>query len=178
LPQQRLANVAIGTAVRVTVGGSGNPPMAGTVSAIDPTIDSATRSMKLRASVPDKESKLLPGMFTNVEVLLPAQQNVVAVPATAIIHASYGDSIFIVEDKRQDTGYVPSDPGGKPVKVGRQQFVRVGPARGDFVAILEGVKPGQEVVTAGAFKLRNGASIAINNDVQPKPELAPHPENR
>jgi membrane fusion protein (multidrug efflux system) len=178
LPQQRLASVAIGTAVRVTVGGAGNPPMAGTVSAIDPTVDSMTRSIKLRASIPDKEGKLLPGMFTNVEVLLPEKQDVVALPATALIHASYGDSVFIVEDKRQDTGYVPSDPSGKPVKVGRQQFVRVGPARGDFVAILQGVKPGQEVVTAGAFKLRNGASIAINNDVQPTPELAPHPENR
>jgi membrane fusion protein (multidrug efflux system) len=178
LPQQQLGNVSLGTVVRVTLGGVKEAPLEGRVTAIDPSVDAVTRQIKVRATVANGPGKLLPGMFTGVDVVLPDKETIVSVPATALVHASYGDSVFIVEDKRQDTGYVPTDPSGKPAKVARQQFVRVGVARGDFIAILDGVKPGQEVVTAGAFKLRNGAPVAINNELQPKPELNPHPENR
>ncbi len=88
------------------------------------------------------------------------------VPATAVVHASYGDSVFVVEDKKDDAGTPVAGADGKPGKVARQQFVRVGEARGDFVAILDGVKAGQEVVTAGAFKLRNGSGVVVDNDVK------------
>ncbi len=162
LPQQRLAEVRLGMPVRLTIEGAGNAPQDGAIAAIDPEIDSTTRTIKVRAAVPNKEEKLRPGMFANVSVVLPPQGAVVAVPATALVHASYGDSVFVVEDG----------------KVARQQFVRVGQARGDFVAIADGITAGQSVVSAGAFKLRNGSRITVNNDIKTDPQLSPHPDNR
>jgi membrane fusion protein (multidrug efflux system) len=100
------------------------------------------------------------------------------VPATALVHASYGDSVFVVEDKKDEGGQVALGQDGKPAKVARQQFVRSGESRGDYVAILDGVKAGQEIVSAGAFKLRNGSPIVVHNDVNVSPQLDPHPENR
>ncbi len=102
----------------------------------------------------------------------------VSVPATAILRAPYGDSVYVVETRKDDKGRPVNGPDGKPAKVARQQFVRLGQARGDFVAVADGVKPGQEVVTQGAFKLRNGAGIMVNNQVKLTPSLTPRPENR
>jgi len=96
---------------------------------------------------------------------------------TSLVHASYGDSVFIVEDKKVDPAADPA-PGAKPGKVARQQFVRVGASRGDFVAIVDGVTAGQDIVSAGAFKLRNGSNVVVNNDVKVDPQLSPHPDNR
>jgi membrane fusion protein (multidrug efflux system) len=158
LPQQRLPDVAVGMKVRMSEGGDGGAEWEGAVTAVDPTVDNVTRSIKLRATAPS--DKLRPGMFLNVTVVLPERSQRVVIPGTGVVHASYGDSVFVVEDKKA-----------------RQQFVRLGEARGDFIAILDGVKPGQEIVTAGAFKLRNGSPVAVNNTVQPKPELNPRPEN-
>jgi len=109
-------------------------------------------------------------MFVNVSVVLPQRATVVSVPATAIMRAPYGNSVYIVEDK--------SGPSGEPAKVARQQFVRLGVSRGDFVAIDEGVTAGQEVVTLGAFKLRNGAPVFVNNEIQLSPSQTPNPQNR
>jgi membrane fusion protein (multidrug efflux system) len=159
LPQQRIADVAVGMPVKVGADGIA-AAVDGTIAAIDPTVDATTRTIKLRATV--KAPELRPGMFVNVTVVLPNAANRVIVPATALVHASYGDSVFVVEDGR----------------TARQQFVRAGETRGDYVAILDGVKAGQEVVTAGAFKLRNGAPVAVHNEVQPAPKLDPRPENR
>jgi membrane fusion protein (multidrug efflux system) len=117
-------------------------------------------------------------MFGQVTVVLPQQPQLVIVPATAIVHASYGDSVFIVEPKPADSPGMRETPDGKPVKIVRQAFVRLGTARGDFVAITEGLKPNLEVVTAGAFKLRNGGPVVVDNRVQAQPQLAPHVENR
>ena len=167
LPQQYLADVKVGTSVRIGVAGSGGGVFAGTIGAVDPTVDPTTRTIKLRAGVPNDKDKLRPGMFVNVDVVRGQQRRLVTAPATAIVHASYGDSVFVVEDEKD----------GKPAKIVRQQFVRLGPARGDFVAILDGVKRGQELVTSGAFKLRNGSGVIINNDVKPTPALAPHVDN-
>jgi membrane fusion protein (multidrug efflux system) len=178
LPQQRLKAVALGMPVRIVVEGEGVAPVAGTVSAIDPSIDAVTRSIKLRASLPNGDEKLLPGMFAQVSVLLPAKHDVVVVPVSAIVHASYGDSVFVVEDRKDDAGNPVKPLDGSTAKVARQQFVKVTETRGDFVAIGGGLAVGQEVVSAGAFKLRNGVPVAVNNAVQAKPELLPHPENR
>ena len=167
LPQQYLGEVKTGTPVRVTIAGAGHEPLAGTVGAVDPTLDSVTRTIKLRASVPNNKDRLRPGMFVNVEVVRAEKKKVVTAPLTAIVHASYGDSVFVVED----------GPSASAHKVARQQFVRLGGARGDFVAILDGVKAGQTLVTAGAFKLRNGSPIVINNAIKVTPSLAPHLEN-
>ena len=188
IPQQQLASVPVGTAVRIALPGT-QPPVTldGKVAAVDPNIDPITRAVKLRASIDGTSGKanakgsadagklneLRPGMFVNVSVVLPQRANVVYVPATSILRAPYGNSVFIVEDKKGAPG-----PGGRPAKVARQQFVRIGASRGDFVAIDEGVTAGQEVVTLGAFKLRNGASVVVNNEIQLSPSQTPTPQNR
>jgi membrane fusion protein (multidrug efflux system) len=178
LPQQTLETVKVGMPIKVTVEGLGGFSADGAVAAINPAVDATTRTLKLRASVPNKEEKLRPGMFAKVAVVLPDQGTVIAIPASAVVRAPYGDSVFIVEDKKDESGAVAKGPDGKPSKVARQQFVRLGDARGDFVAVADGVKSGQEVVTAGAFKLRNNAGIVVNNDIKVEPQLAPKPENR
>jgi membrane fusion protein (multidrug efflux system) len=180
VPQQQLARVPVGTSVRISLPDA-QPPrtLAGKIAAVDPSVDPITRAAKLRASVEavkadaDKPSAdaLRPGMFVNVSVVLPERASVVFVPATSIRRAPYGNSVYIVEDEKDG-------PGGRPAKVARQQFVRVGVSRGDFVAIDEGVTPGQEVVTLGAFKLRNGAPVVVNNEIQLSPSQTPNPQNR
>jgi membrane fusion protein (multidrug efflux system) len=177
LPQQRLGEITIGMPVRVAIEGMQGVPREGTVAAVDPEVDSTTRTIKVRAAVPNKEETLRPGMFANVSVVLPDQGALVTIPATSLVHASYGDSVFIVEDKKDD-GAAAASPAGKPMKVARQQFVRVGASRGDFVAIVDGVAAGQDIVSAGAFKLRNGSAVTVNNEVKADPQLSPHPDNR
>jgi membrane fusion protein (multidrug efflux system) len=178
LPQETLGALKVGSPVRATVRSAEKTAYDGTIAAIDPAIDSATRNIKLRAAIPNKGEKLRPGMFVNVEVVLPKADPFVALPATAVVHASYGDSIFVVEDKKDDSGNPEKGVDGKPVRVARQQFVRLGEQRGDFVAVADGAKPGQEVVTAGAFKLHNGSPVAVKNEVKLDAKLAPRPENR
>ncbi|MDB4980088.1 MAG: putative Co/Zn/Cd efflux system rane fusion protein [Myxococcales bacterium] len=198
VPQQEVARVPVGTAVRITLPGT-QPPrtLAGKIAAIDPNVDPLTRAVKLRASVDDvpapgpadpanadrannkdKTGELRPGMFVNVSVVLPNRASVVFVPATAVMSAPYGNSVYVVEDRKDDAGHPVSGPGGKPAKVVRQQFVRLGITRGDFVAIDDGVSAGQEVVMLGAFKLRNGAPVFVNNEVQLSPSQTPNPPNR
>lgn len=178
VPQQRLADVKVGLPVRITVGGDGGAPLEGTIAAVDPTVDPATRTVKLRADVTDKENALRAGMFVAVDVILPTRSDAVVVPATAVVHAPYGDSVFVIEEKKPDAPGLRQTPDGKPVKSARQQFVKVGRARGDYVALLDGVKANEEIVSAGAFKLRNGAPVYIDNTKAAKPQLSPQPENR
>lgn len=179
VPQQQVARVPVGTAVRVVLPGT-QPPQTlnGKVAAIDPNVDAATRSVKLRASIQEDKDQLRPGMFVNVSVVLPEKANVVFVPATSIMRAPYGNSVYIVEDRKDEKGGVVKGPDGKPAKAARQQFVRVGQTRGDFVAIEDGVTSGQEVVILGAFKLRNGAPVMVNNEIKLSPSQTPHPQNR
>jgi membrane fusion protein, multidrug efflux system len=169
LPQQYLAKLQVGMPVRVLTSGSSTPLAVGALSTVGPGVDPVTRNIKLRASLPET-AELRPGMFVQAEVVLPEKSEVVAVPQTAIVHASYGDSVFVGEQKQ--------GPDGKLRKVAQQHFVKLGGARGDFVAVLDGLQPEQEVVTAGAFKLRNGVPLKVNNEGGPKPQLDPHPENR
>lgn len=208
VPQQELARVPVGTPVRIVLpGGQPGAPsgstLAGKIAAVDPSVDPITRAVKLRASVQetgekvdkkvdktvdkkidkkgdDKTSRdgLHPGMFVNVSVVLPEQAKVVFVPATAVLLAPYGNSVFIVEDRKDDQGHPVMGMDGKPGKVARQQFVRMGASRGDFVAIEDGVTAGQEVVVLGAFKLRNGAPIMVNNQLKLPASQTPHPQNR
>jgi membrane fusion protein, multidrug efflux system len=179
LPQQRLGDVSVGQPVRVTVDGSKDGALEGAITAVDPNVEPVTRTVRLRADVSKKTEGLRPGMFVQVAVVLPEKKTSVTVPATAIVHAPYGDSVFIVEDKKADSPGIRQTPDGKTIKVARQQFVRVGGARGDFVALLDGVKASEEVVTAGAFKLRNNAPVYVDNAAkQPTPKLDPTPQNR
>jgi membrane fusion protein (multidrug efflux system) len=169
LPQQYLPDIKVGTPVRVNLAGASGPDLTGTIGAVDPTLDSTTRTIKLRASIPNKQDRLRPGMYVNVTVVRGAPSKVIVAPATAVVHAAYGDSVFVVESK--------PGPDGKPARFARQQFVRLGASRGDFVAIVDGVKAGQELVTAGAFKLRNGSGVVVNNAIKPTPSVQPHVEN-
>jgi membrane fusion protein, multidrug efflux system len=177
LPQQWLGKVSVGMPVRVTVEAANEVAAAGEITAVDPTVDSATRNLKLRASVVNKEDKLRPGMFAKVSVILPERASQVIAPSTAVVHASYGDSVFVIEEKKPDAPGMRKTPDGRPVKVARQQFVRLGQARGDFVAIIDGVTAGQELVSAGAFKLRNGSPVVVDNRVKADAQLNPRPEN-
>jgi membrane fusion protein (multidrug efflux system) len=183
LPQQDLSKIKIGQPVRLKPVSSGETPIRGTISAFEPSVDAVTRNVKVRASFPDDQARLTPGMFVNIEIILPQQSRVTAVPLTSVVHAPYGDSVFIVEPKEQAPPGKTEEPEGAGAAapsplLARQQFVRLGPTRGDFVAVVSGVTPGQEVVSSGAFKLRNGVPIAVKNEVQAAPELSPNPENR
>jgi membrane fusion protein (multidrug efflux system) len=177
LPQQQLEQLAVGMVVRINEGLPG-PRAEAAIAAIDPTLDPVTRSGRVRAAVKKTDGVVSPGMFVNVSVVLPEKRRVTMVGATSLIHASFGDSVFAVEDRRDDRGAVVTGADGKPAKVARQQFVKTGEARGDFVEIVEGVKQGQEIVAQGAFKLRNGAAVMVNNSVKVEPQLAPRPDNR
>jgi membrane fusion protein, multidrug efflux system len=157
-------------AVKVTIGGKiRSEEFTGTVTAINATVDEATRNIQVQATLPNPNNKLRPGMFVQTEVLLGANGGVVTLPASAISYAPYGDSVFVVSELK--------DANGKAYRGVRQQFVKLGPARGDQIAVLSGVKRGEEVVTSGAFKLRNGAAISIDNKVQPANKPAPKPED-
>ncbi|HEX3818389.1 MAG TPA: efflux RND transporter periplasmic adaptor subunit [Chthoniobacterales bacterium] len=168
LPQKALPNVSVGLPVRVTTDAVPGHEFTGTLSAINPSVDAATRSVQLQASFDNKDHLLRSGMFAKVEVLLPAKNQTLYVPATGISYAPYGDSVYVIEKKR--------DPKTKKDElVLRQQFVRLGDSRGDFVAVTEGLKKGEEIVSTGAFKLRNGLNVVVDNKLAPKPELAPTP---
>ncbi|MBC8132321.1 MAG: efflux RND transporter periplasmic adaptor subunit, partial [Deltaproteobacteria bacterium] len=182
VPQQQVARVPVGTPIRIVLPETQPPQtLAGKIAAVDPNVDATTRAVKVRATVQEakqNQDNLRPGMFVNVSIVLPDRATVVFVPATAVMRAPYGNSIYIVENQKDDKGRPVNGPDGKPAKVARQQFVRVGISRGDFVAIEEGVTAGQEVVMLGAFKLRNGAPVLVNNETKLSPSQTPTPPNR
>jgi membrane fusion protein (multidrug efflux system) len=169
IPQQDIDKVTQGKKLRVRADGVEGREFTGEVTAIDSKVDESTRNVTIQGTVANPDHKLRPGMYVNVDVLLPEQAGVVAIPATAINYAPYGDSVFIVKDAEQ--------PGtdGKRGKEVVQQFVKLGASRGDQVAVLSGVKPGDEVVTSGVFKLRSHAPVMINNSVQPDENANPNP---
>ena len=170
LPQQRLAQLARGNSVRVTTDAAPDESFAGSINAISPEIDAVTRNIRLQATLANHEEKLRPGMYANVEVLLPTQVTVLVIPATAVLYAPYGDSVFLVVGQK-------NEKSGKMESVLRQQFVRLGAARGDFVSVVDGLKAGDMVVSAGGFKLRPGMPVVIDNSLALDPQLAPKPKN-
>lgn len=166
LPQQELASVRDGLPVRVTSDALPGKEIRGRITAINPLVDADTRNVQLQATISNPGEMLRPGMYVNVAVALPARNNVLAIPATAVLYAPYGDSVFLVADAE----------GGKG-KVLRQQFVRLGPKRGDFVAVAEGLKEGDAVVSTGVFKLRNGQAAVVDNRLAPPFSETPRPPN-
>jgi len=169
LPQESLAQVAVGREVRVLPEGETGTGSVGRVSAINSVVDAATRNVHVQSTLDNPKGLLRPGMFVKVSLVLPAQETVVTLPASAVRYAPYGNSVFIVEDRKS--------PQGKTYRGVRQEFVKLGSERGDQIAVLSGVKPGEEVVTSGVFKLRNGAAVLVNNEVQPSNQTAPKPED-
>ena len=169
VPQQSTGQTPIGRAIRVTTNDAAGIQWRGRVTAIDSKVDEATRNIQIQATLANPDGKLRPGMFVQAEVQLGPSQALVALPASAISYAPYGDSVFVVAELK--------DPDGRAYQGVRQVFVRLGAARGDQVSVLSGLKPGDEVVTSGVFKLRNGAAVQINNSVRPGNNPAPRPEN-
>jgi len=170
LPQQDLPKLDIGLEVRVTSNAVPDESFIGKITAINPEIDPSTRNVRVQATLENSKEKLLPGMFTNVKVVLPASEKVLAVPVTAVAYATYGDSVYVVTES-------VDEKTGKKQLVAQQHFVRLGRALGDFVAVEKGIDPGVKVVSTGVFKLRNGAPIAINNESTPEFKTAPQPED-
>jgi membrane fusion protein (multidrug efflux system) len=168
LPQQALGQVRVGRNLRVTSDDLAGKTFTGRVTAIDSVVDAATRNVQVQATLSNPEGKLQPGMFVQVEVALGESRSVVTLPASAISYAPYGDSVYVITDLK--------DPKGQPYRGVRQQFVKVEGSRGDQVGIVSGLNPGDEVVTSGVFKLRNGAAVQVNNKVQPGNNPAPKPE--
>jgi len=169
LPQQALSSLSVGQPVSVSIDAYPGQVFAGQISAIDNNIDASTRNVEVRATLPNDKLLLRPGMFASVSVPDGAPQTLVTLPQTAISYNPYGDTVYIV---KSGTG-----ADGKPDLVATQLFVTVGDTRGDQVAILKGISPGDQVVTAGQLKLRNGSLVAINNDVQPPNDANPNPPN-
>jgi membrane fusion protein, multidrug efflux system len=169
VPQQAMAQVRAGRTVRVTVNDLAGVDFTGRVTAIDSVVDESTRNVQAQATLANPDGRLRPGMFVQAEVVVGATATRVSLPASAISYAPFGDSVFVVSDLK--------DPSGKTYRGVRQQFVKVGGARGDQISILSGVKAGDEVVTSGVFKLRNGAAVQINNKVRPGNNRSPKPEN-
>jgi membrane fusion protein, multidrug efflux system len=166
LPQQQLALARPGLTVQVTTDALPGETLQGRITAINPLVDAQTRQISVQATVANRGNKLRPGMFVNVVVGLSERQKVLSIPATAVLYAPYGDSVFIIEDGADKKG-----------KVLRQQFVRLGAKLGDLVAVTKGVKEGDMVVSTGVFKLRNGQSVVIDNTLAPDFKKAPTPEN-
>lgn len=168
VPQQQIQRLKSGMAVRVTADAAPGEIFTGKIQAVSPEVDPATRNVRVRALVANPGEALHAGMFANVEVVLPETLSVLPVVATAVLYAPYGDSVFVVEKQK-------NEQSGETQQVLRQQFVRLGQARGDFVDVVDGLKDGETVVTSGVFKLRSGAPVVIDNTLAPKPELEPTP---
>jgi membrane fusion protein, multidrug efflux system len=169
VPQQDTPKVVPGHVLRVTNGDLPGMAFSGRITALDSVISEQTRNIQVQATVTNKENKLRPGMFVQVELPLGQPRQVVPLPASAINYAPYGDSVFIVVEMK--------DPKGNTYRGVRQQVVKVEGTRGDQVAITSGINPGDEVVSSGVFRLRNNAPVQVNNTVRPGNSASPKPED-
>lgn len=170
VPQQEIPRVRVGQRVTVRTDDLGDAEFSARVTAFDSIVDQATRNVQVQATLSNPLGKLRPGMFVQTELSVGSSRTVVTLPASAISYAPFGDSVFIVTDLKRENG--------QSYRGVRQQFVKLGGARGDQIAVISGVRAGDEVVTSGVFKLRNGAAVQINNKVQPSNQPAPKPEDR
>lgn len=168
LPQQALAQVAVGQKVNVAVDTFPGQKFAGTIAAINSKVDLTTRNVQLRATIANPDHRLLPGMFATVVIDVGAEQNFITLPQTAVAYNPYGSTVYLVDDKGKGAN-------GQELLTARQVFVTAGDVRGDQVAIVKGVNAGDTVVTAGQIKLRNGSPLHIDNSVQPTDDAHPHP---
>jgi membrane fusion protein (multidrug efflux system) len=168
VPQQEVGRLRTGAIVRLKAQGT-DVEATGKITAVDSVVDEATRNVQVQATFDNADGRLRPGMYVEAQVAMGAAQSVVTLPTSAVSYAPYGDSIFVVEDVKGSDG--------KTFRGVRQQFVKLGGSRGDQVAVVSGLKPGEEVVTSGVFKLRNGAAVRVNNQIQPQNNPTPRPED-
>ena len=168
LPQQALNQIRLEQVVTIKIDTYPNGDFAGTITAINPKVDPATRNVQVRATLKNPDRLLLPGMYASVNVAAGGKQRYLTLPQTAVTYNPYGETIYVVDDKGHD-------PQGRPQLIARQVFVTAGLKRGDQVAILSGVEEGQTVVTAGQMKLRNGSPLVIDNTIRPTADANPTP---
>jgi membrane fusion protein (multidrug efflux system) len=171
LPQQQVASVLPGATVRVTTDALPGQVREGRLSAVEPLADSATRTVRMQAELDNPGEVLRPGMFVNVNVVLPEKREVTLIPATAVLYAAYSDSVFVVEPAES------AEAGAAEGLALRQQFVTLGERRGDFVVVEKGLEPGRVVVGTGVFKYRNGQPVVVDNSLSPEFKISPNPEN-
>jgi len=171
LPQQKLGDLKEGLEVTVSADAFQGQAFEGKITAINPEVDAATRNVRIQATLKNPGGRLRPGMFVTVDTFLEASEKVLLIPAAAVQHAPFGDSVFIIEEGKT------AGPDGAKALVVEQRFVRLGERRGDFVAATEGVDVGEKIVATGAFKLRPGMPVSIDNSLKPRFKLAPTPDN-
>ncbi|TXI27507.1 MAG: efflux RND transporter periplasmic adaptor subunit [Aquipseudomonas alcaligenes] len=164
LPEQDYPQLAIGQSVRLSLAAYPGEVFSGEISALNPKVEETTRNVQVRAMLPNPDNKLLPGMFANLEVLLPGEKPQVLVPETAITYTLYGNSVYVIGEQKDDQGAVVKDDKGQPRLVVERRFVESGERRDGQVLVLKGLKAGEQVVTAGQLKLDNGAHVAIVED--------------
>jgi membrane fusion protein, multidrug efflux system len=171
VPQEQVARLKVGSRVRVATGDDDQPvELSGRVTALDSVVDQATRNMQVRAVVTNPSGQLRPGMFVHANVTTGAGETIIALPASAVSYAPYGDSVFVVSDL--------TDSNGAAYRGVLQRFVKLGASRGDQVAVLSGIQPGDEVATSGGFKLHNAGAVVVDNAVQPSNSPTPKVEDR
>jgi len=170
LPQQALEQISVNQPVTARIDTYPGQTFTGTISAVNPKVDTNTRNVQIRATLSNPDHRLLPGMYATVDVTVGAPHKYVTLPQTSITFSSYGDTVYVVDKQQGTTG-----ANGPPQLVARQTFVTTGPTRGDQIVVLKGVDPGDTVVTAGQVKLRNGSPVVINNSVQPSNNPNPKP---
>jgi len=168
VPQQALSELTASQRVRLSTDAFPGAHWDGRITTVNPEVDPATRNVRVRATFPNEDGRLRPGMFANVEVFATQANPRLVIPATAVIYAPYGDSVFSIEEKKDEKT-------GQAGPVARQKFVRLGERRGDFVAVVSGLAKGETVVSRGAFKLRNGMAVAVNDSKADGAEIAPKP---
>ncbi len=170
VPQQQYSQLKTGLDVRITTDALPGRVVQGQITSISPEVSAVTRNIQLQATVKNVDEQLLPGMFANVSLVLPEVKNLIVVPATAVLYAPYGDSVFVIEEQQGREGNAES-------LIARQQFVRLGESKGDFVVVQDGLKEGQQVVSTGVFKLNNGQAVVVNNKLAPEFKLKPKPDD-
>jgi membrane fusion protein (multidrug efflux system) len=169
LPQQLISTVAPGQKILLRTDAYPGRVFEGELTAINSEVDRITRNIRLQGTLKNPDGALRPGMFARVEIFEGGEDEVLRIPLTAVFRAPYGDSVFVVLEK--------DGPDGKKEKFVEQRFIRTGRTMGDFIAVTEGLKAGDTVVSAGTFKLRNGVGVNIDNSLAPQPKSAPNPEN-
>ncbi|KJZ41274.1 efflux RND transporter periplasmic adaptor subunit [Pseudomonas sp. B21-040] len=164
VPEQSVPKIAVGQPVQIIVAAYPAQQFPGTISAINPKVENSTRNVQVRATLANPDGKLMPGMFANLDVLLPNPQPRIVVPESAITYTLYGNSVYVAAQKKAEDGSVEKDDKGEPILVAERRFVETGERREGLVIVTKGVQNGEKVVTAGQIKLDNGAHIAISDD--------------